>query len=135
MWYQKLFWPFTVRINHFGDLKVFSNSWPSTSNFKNVSQTLQQFFLTVGQNNFCNKIPSFIWYLFSKNSKISWNNFHVSFHLHTDFGLFSGFKPKLLAGIKVLDWTQTTQPYDHTTIRDHLSWMPINFQQHQMGLF
>lgn len=27
------------------------------------------------------------------------------------------------------------QPYDHTTIRDHLSWMPIYFQQHQMGYF
>ena len=60
---------------------------------------------------------------------------HPIFHLHTDFGLFSSFKPRLLGGIKVLNRTQTTQPYDHTTIRDHLSWMPINFQQHQMGLF
>ena len=41
--YQKLFWPFTVWINCSSDLKSFS-------------QSLEQFFLTVGQNNFGNKI-------------------------------------------------------------------------------
>ena len=42
--YQKLFWPFTVWINCFSDLKSFSRSQ-------------EQFFLTVGQKNFGNKIP------------------------------------------------------------------------------
>ena len=39
------------------DLKNFANSRPSASNFKSFSQSLEQFFLTVGQNNFGNKIP------------------------------------------------------------------------------
>ena len=55
--YQKLFWPFTVWINCSSDLKKFENSRPSASNFKSFSQSLNQFFLTVGQNNFGNKIP------------------------------------------------------------------------------
>ena len=55
--YQKLFWPFTVWINWPSDLKIFANSWPSASNFKSFSQSLEQIFLTVGQNNFGNKIP------------------------------------------------------------------------------
>ena len=53
--YQNLFWPFTVWINCSNDLKNFANSRPSASNFKSFSQT--NFFLTVGQNNFANKIP------------------------------------------------------------------------------
>ena len=56
-WYQKLFWPFTVWINCSSDLKNFANSRPSASNFKSFSRSLEQFFLTVGQNNFGNKIP------------------------------------------------------------------------------
>ena len=32
---------------------------PSASNFNFFSRSLEQFFLTVGQNNFCNKIPLF----------------------------------------------------------------------------
>ena len=55
--YQKLFWPFTVRTNCSSDLKFFANSRPSASNFKSFSRSLEQFFLTVGQNNFDNKIP------------------------------------------------------------------------------
>ena len=55
--YQKLFWPFTVWINCSSDLKNFENSRPSASNFKSFSRSLEQFFLTVGQNNFGNKIP------------------------------------------------------------------------------
>ena len=55
--YQKLFWPFTVWMNCSRDLKNFANSWPSASNFKSFSRSLEQFFLTVGQNNFGNKIP------------------------------------------------------------------------------
>ena len=52
--YQKLFWPFTVFSS---DLKIVANSRPSASNFKRFSRSLEQFFLTVGQNNFGNKIP------------------------------------------------------------------------------
>ena len=36
---------------------MFANSRPSVSNFKIFSQSLEQFFLTVGQINFGNKIP------------------------------------------------------------------------------
>ena len=54
--YQKFFWPFTVWINCSSDLKNFENSLPSASNFKSFSQSLEQFFLTVDQNNFGNKI-------------------------------------------------------------------------------
>ena len=55
--YQKLFWPVTVWINCSCDFKNFANSRPSASNFKSFSWYLEQFFLTVGQNNFGNKIP------------------------------------------------------------------------------
>ena len=41
----------------FSDLKKFANSQPSASNFKSFSQSQKQFFLTVGQNNFGNKMP------------------------------------------------------------------------------
>ena len=58
--YQKLFWPFTVWINCSSDLKKFANSWPSASNFKCFSRSLEQVFLTVGQNNFGNKIPRYL---------------------------------------------------------------------------
>ena len=54
--YQKLFWPFTVWINCSSDLKVLKILGFS-SNFKKKSQSLEQSFLTVGQNNFGNKIP------------------------------------------------------------------------------
>ena len=59
--YQKLFWPYTVWINCSSDLKNFANSRPSVSNFKSFSRSLEQFFLTVGQNNFGNKIPLLTW--------------------------------------------------------------------------
>ena len=56
--YQKLFWTFTVWINCYSELNFFANSRPSTSNFKSFSWSLEHFFfLTVGQNNFGNKIP------------------------------------------------------------------------------
>ena len=55
--YQTLFWPFTFRINCSSYLKIFANSRPSASNFKSFSQSLEHFFLTVGQKNFGNKIP------------------------------------------------------------------------------
>ena len=58
--YQKLFWPFTVWTNCSSDLKCFENSQPSASNFKSFSLPLQQFFVTVGQNNFGNKVPFFV---------------------------------------------------------------------------
>ena len=55
--YQKLFRPFTFRTNCSSDLKIFANSRLSASNFKSFSWSLEQFFLTVGRNNFGNKIP------------------------------------------------------------------------------
>ena len=47
---HSVIWPFTVWINCSSDLKVF---W-----------SLEQFFLTVGQNNFVNKVPFPIWIFF-----------------------------------------------------------------------
>ena len=44
-------------MNCSSDLKKISNSRTSASNFKSFSWSLEQFFLTVGQNNFGNKIP------------------------------------------------------------------------------
>ena len=60
---QKLFWPFTGRINCTSHLKQFANSQPSASNFKSFSRSLEQFFLAVGQNNFGNKIPFFSFFI------------------------------------------------------------------------
>ena len=40
------------------DLKNFANCRPSASNFKSISRSLKQFFLTVAQNNFGKKIPN-----------------------------------------------------------------------------
>ena len=69
--YQQLFWPFTVRRNCSSGLKIFANSQPSASNFKKNSRSLEQFFLTVGQNNFGNKIPNRHWFLKSWRGCIS----------------------------------------------------------------
>ena len=52
-----MFWPFSAWINWSSDLKKFANSRPSALNFKKISRSLEQFFLTVGQNNFGNKVP------------------------------------------------------------------------------
>ena len=46
---HSVIWPFTVWINCSSDLKVF---W-----------SLEQFFLTVGQNNFVNKVPNVLIFL------------------------------------------------------------------------
>ena len=54
---KKLFWPFTVWISCSSNLNFFENFRPSVSNFKSFSQSLEQFFLTVGQNNFGNEVP------------------------------------------------------------------------------
>ena len=56
-YYQKLFWPFTVWIHSSSDLKIFENSRTSASNFNSFYRSIEQFFLTVGQNNFDYKIP------------------------------------------------------------------------------
>ena len=50
--YQKLFLPFIVWIYCSSGLKHFANSLPSASNFKSFPQSLEQFCLTKGRNNF-----------------------------------------------------------------------------------
>ena len=60
---QTLFWFFTFWINYSSNLKIFVNSGPLASNFKSFSRSLEHFFLTVGQNNFGNKIPFIRQYL------------------------------------------------------------------------
>ena len=46
-------------MNCSSDLKIFANSWPSSSNFKGFSRSLEYFFLTVCQNNFETKYHGF----------------------------------------------------------------------------
>ena len=65
-----MFWHFTVWINCSSDLKKFANHSPSAKNYKSFSRSLEQFFLTVGQNNFGNKIP-FFW-KFKKRLNNAW---------------------------------------------------------------
>ena len=69
--YQKLFWPFTAWINCYSDLKNLANSRPSASNFKFFSRSLERFFLTLGQNNFGNKIPHFLSSIITKTWDLS----------------------------------------------------------------
>ena len=52
-------WPFIVQINGSSHLKLFANSRPSAKNFKSFSRSLEQLFITVGQNNFERKSLSF----------------------------------------------------------------------------
>ena len=59
--FQKLYWPFTDRINYYSNLKNFANSCPSALNFKSFSRS--KFFLIVGQNSFGNKI-AFLFFCF-----------------------------------------------------------------------
>jgi hypothetical protein len=51
---QKDYWPFTFWINCSSDLKRFANSRPFSIEFQKFSWI---FFLTLGRNNFGNKIP------------------------------------------------------------------------------
>ena len=56
--YQKLFWPFTIQTNCSSDLKFFLQILGlQPRNSKKISWSLEQFFLTVEQNNFGNKLP------------------------------------------------------------------------------
>ena len=47
----------SITKNCLNDLKNFANSRSSASNFKSFSRSQEQFFLTVGQKIFGNKIP------------------------------------------------------------------------------
>ena len=71
--YQKLFWPITAWINCSSDLKIYPNSWPSALNFQSFSQSVEQFFLTVGQKNFGNKIPCHT--LLTRSNNTNWDTF------------------------------------------------------------
>jgi hypothetical protein len=69
--------------------KFFANSWPSASNFKSFFRLLEQFFLTVDQNNFGNKIPSQLFTYFAMtnqtNSIIRNLIFGINFRSFGDF--------------------------------------------------
>jgi hypothetical protein len=65
----------------FSGLKIIAISRPSASNFKSLSQSLEQFLLTVGQNNFDNKILFLLGckklYYCGKNCfKKAWKSYH-----------------------------------------------------------
>ena len=66
-------------MNCSSDLKIFANSQPSAWNFKSFSRSLEQFFLTVGQNNFGNKIPFHTMYESAKVEAL-WFNFILLSH-------------------------------------------------------
>ena len=75
--YQKLFWLFTVWINCSSDRKILLKSEAEGREFAKVLRSLEQFFLTVGQNNFGNKIPFFLiiiiqWWLYAERIHF-WN--------------------------------------------------------------
>ena len=83
----KLFCPFIVWIHCSSDLKNFANSQPSASNFKSFSRSLEHFFLTVGHDNFGNKIPIFLrnyWqnfiHIISYQKDPNWRDYLVSTH-------------------------------------------------------
>ena len=112
--YQKLFWSFTVRTNCSSDLENFANSHPSASNFKGFPRSREQFFfLTIGEDNFGNKIPILNVYRHSwthytvKGSNFKsqhkswftrveygrccrWNNYHLSWN----YRLFQKLHPR-----------------------------------------
>ena len=69
--YQELFWTFAVWTNCSSDLIFFANSRPSALNFIFFSITRTFFFLTLGQNNFGNKIPWLHPFLFYNLSNLS----------------------------------------------------------------
>ena len=50
-------------------ISIFENSRLSASNFKSFSRSLEQFFLTVAQNNFGNKIPILLIILYCKQHR------------------------------------------------------------------
>ena len=59
---DKLIWPFNVQINCSCHLKYFSNSRLSALSIQKYFRSLEYFLLTVGNNNFQNKIPIlFVW--------------------------------------------------------------------------
>ena len=98
--YPKLLWPFTVWINCSSDLKNFANSRPIALNFKSFSQSLDHFFLTVGQDNFGNKIP-FLFIVRKKNSgkylqyysfALLWGRLHSRKSYKNDISLCSVLK-------------------------------------------
>ena len=62
----------------FSDLKKFTNSWPSASNFKRFSLSLEYFFLTEGQDNFGNKIQFLLCIHYLNWTYISFIFFNVS---------------------------------------------------------
>ena len=78
--YQKLFWSFTVWRNCSSDLQNVANSQPSTSNFKSFSRSLEQFFLTVGRNNFGNKIQFLYLWTDAKAFQKLKNSWETSYH-------------------------------------------------------
>jgi hypothetical protein len=68
---QKLFWPFIVWINCSSDLKKFANSQPSASNFKSVSRSIEQFFLSRSEQYYTIVLDIEIW-PFTHGSKITY---------------------------------------------------------------
>ena len=68
-------WTFTVWISCSNSLKMFANSWPSA--FKFFSRLREQFFLTIVQNNFGNKIPFLRFSTVLFVSSLSWNEINI----------------------------------------------------------
>ena len=78
-----MFWPFTVWINCFSDLKNFENSRPSASNFKSFSQSLECFFSQSRSEQFWQQNTfSHIFWPSQKTSTLRERPPSASFHAH-----------------------------------------------------
>ena len=108
-------WPFTVWMNCSSDLKDFVNSWPSAPNLNSFYRSLL-FFLTVGQNNFGNKIPFSSKAFNFKQVMNSSNFFFVARKLFKPcrWQIFLGphFFCNLLRVIKTLNFAPWKKPHD-----------------------
>ena len=99
---------------------IFANSRPSASNFKSFSRSQEQFFLTVGQNNFGNKIP-----FISKTQLFSILVFLVSgasykFSCETSFALVLFDSPYSESKVKQ-NWCKRSE--SHTKLHTRLHWL------------
>ena len=116
--FRKLFWPFTIQINCCSELTNFANSWPSALNFKTFSQSLEQIFLIVGQNNFGNKIP-FLCALLSA----SLLEFLI---LNSEFLLFIKTIWLVNIFVKVRNWEFVKPCGKQFIVNKNLMWMIVN---------
>ena len=111
--YQKLFWPFTVRMQWIvlviSKILQFSAFSLEFQKYISINRT---FFLTIGQNNFGNKIPNLneiltiTWNIFfnvlHRNHSIIWNHLYFRRNCRNHGFLLNGHQTRLLATLSQL---------------------------------